>query len=132
MDERIRELERRAKTGDQAAAARLGRMRVLAGVREAKEHDPAKRARERGEEDERRRSAEAVEFCRRAVNEGITANLYRPLNGRDGGRNGECWCAVFMSLRRLEALNEFDPKETAWRDSRWSVHDAEFRGRDFR
>lgn len=125
MDEEVRRLERLALSGDAVAIARFERARKLSGIDIWRDKlDPTRTARERREEAERKRSAEAIEFCRRAVNGGVTANLYR------GGQGRECWCAVFMSLRRLEGLHEFTPKETDW-STRWGTLDAEFRGRAY-
>jgi len=121
VDEEVRRLERRALLGDEAAIARLARARKLSGIETLERAmDPSWKARERREEAERESDQKEIEFCRRAVNDGITANLYR-------GRR--CWCQVFMSLRRLESLPEFTPLRESWHD--WAVFDAERRGRDY-
>jgi hypothetical protein len=124
VDEEVRRLERLASIGDEAAITRLGRARRLSGIDTWKEKlDPTRRARERREEAENEQIESEIEFCRRAVNEGIAKHLYR---------GHGCWCQIFMALRRLEGLPEFASKERAggsWgrRQAEWDELDAEFR-----
>ncbi len=123
MDAEVRRLERLAAQGEDVAEA-LARARAISGLdRLEKVSDPAWRARERREESERAEMLSEVEFCRRAVNDGIWNNLYR-------GRG--CWCQVIMSLRELEGLPRFVARTAGGWNDNWHKFEAEFRLRDAR